>query len=91
MAKNYRDVDYFETRPDIVKIFDDLEKFKDFCRFELCEFNEANLYNRESQIWNNFYHANRPKRPWTGDRKPRAEYNRSGGNGGGNYNRSYQR
>ena len=91
MAKNYRDVDYFETRPDIVKIFDDLEKFKDFCRFELCEFNEANLYNRESQIWNNFYHANRPKRPWTGDRKPRTEYNRSGGNGGGNYNRSYQR
>ena len=91
MAKNYREVDYFETRPDIVKIFDDLEKFKDFCRFELCEFNEANLYNRDSQIWNNFYHANRPKRPWTGDRKPRGEYNRSGGNGGGNYNRSYQR
>ena len=91
MAKNYRNVNYFETHPNIVKIFDDLERFKDFCRFELCEFNEANLYNRESQIWNNFYHANRPKRPWTGDRKPRGEYNRSGGNGGGNYNRSDQR
>ena len=93
MAKNYRDVNYFENRPDIVKIFDDLEKFKDFCRFELCEFNEANLYNRDSQIWNNFYHANRPKRPWNGDRKPRGEYNNNRGeyNRSGNQNRSYQR
>ena len=73
MAKNYRDVNYFENRPDIVKIFDDLEKFKDFCRFELCEFNEANLYNRDSQIWNNYYYSTRP-------RKPRGEYNRGGNN-----------
>ena len=27
MAKNYRDANYFENRPDIVKIFDDLEDF----------------------------------------------------------------
>lgn len=73
MAKNYRDVNYFENRPDIVKIFDDLEKFKDFCRFELCDFNEANLYNRDSQVWNNYFHSTRP-------RKPRGEYNRSGNN-----------
>jgi hypothetical protein len=71
MAKNYKNVSYFEDRPDIVKIFDDLEKFKDFCRFELCDFNEANLYNRDSQIWNNYYHSTRPRRP-------RGEYNRSG-------------
>jgi hypothetical protein len=68
MAKNYKNVSYFEDRPDIVKIFDDLEKFKDFCRFELCDFNEANLYNRDSQIWNNYYHSTRPRRP-------RGEYN----------------
>ena len=73
MAKNYRDVNYFENRPDIVKIFDDLEKFKDFCRFELCDFNEANLYNRDSQVWNNYYYSTRP-------RKPRGEYNRGGNN-----------
>ena len=73
MAKNYRDTNYFENRPDIVKIFDDLEKFKDFCRFELCDFNEANLYNRDSQIWNNYYYSTRP-------RKPRGEYNRGGNN-----------
>ena len=69
MAKNYRDANYFENRPDIVKIFDDLEKFKDFCRFELCDFNEANLYNRDSQVWNQFYYASRPKKPWNGEKK----------------------
>ena len=76
MAKNYKNVSYFEDRPDIVKIFDDLEKFKDFCRFELCDFNEANLYNRDSQIWNNYYHSTRPRRP-------RGDYNN---NRGGNNN-----
>ena len=73
MAKNYRDVNYWEAKPEIVKIFDDLEKFKDFCRFELCDFNEANLYNRDSQVWNNYYYSTRP-------RKPRSEYNRGGNN-----------
>lgn len=65
---------YFESRPDIVKIFDDLDKFQDYCRFEMVEFNPANLYNRESQIWNNYFHSTRPRKEW----KPRGEYNRSG-------------
>jgi hypothetical protein len=61
MAKNYKAISYFEDRPDVVKIFDDLEAFHNFCRFEMCEFNEANLYNRSSDIWNRFYHYNRKK------------------------------
>ena len=76
MAK-YISTSYFEARPDIVKIFDDLEKFHDYCRFEMVEFNPANLYNRDSQIWNNYYHSTRPRKPrgeWNGNR----EYNRSG-------------
>jgi len=63
MAKNYKAISYFEDRPDVVKIFDDLEAFHNFCRLEMCEFNEANLYNRSSDIWNKFYHANRPRKP----------------------------
>lgn len=86
MAKQYN-TSYFEARPDIVKIFDDLEKFHDYCRFEMVEFNPANLYNRESQIWNNFYHANRPRKEW----KPRGEYNRSGGASRGGYARNFTR
>ena len=79
MAKNYRDVNYFENRPDIVKIFDDLEAFHNFCRFEMCEFNEANLYNRASQVWNNYYHSTRPRKP-RGEWQQRGEYNRGGNN-----------
>ncbi len=78
MAKQYSG-SYFESRPDIVKIFDDLEKFHDFCRFEMVEFNPANLYNRESQIWNNYFHSTRPRKP-RGEWQQRGEYNRSGNN-----------
>ena len=73
MAKNYRDYSYFENRPDVVKIFDDLDKLRDFRRFELLPFDEADLYNRASPVWNQYFHATRP-------RKPRGEYNRSGNN-----------
>lgn len=83
MAKNYKDVDYFATRPDIVKIFDDLEKLHDFCRFELLPFNEADLYNRNSKVWQQYERFGRPRKPWTGERKPylgknpRPQFNRS--------------
>jgi hypothetical protein len=70
MAKNYKDINYFETRPDIVKLFDDLEAFHDWCRTELCEFNEGYLYNRESWQWRNFDKSRRPKKAFTGERKP---------------------
>ena len=83
MAKQ-ANVSYFESRPDIVKIFDDLEKFHDYCRFEMVEFNEANLYNRASPIWNQYFNSTRPRkqREWNGSR----EYNRSG-----NGNRKFQK
>ena len=54
MAKNYKDYSYFENRPDIVKIFDDLEGFHDFCRMELFPFNEADLYNWKSYAYQQF-------------------------------------
>lgn len=78
MGNNYKGVSYFETRPDVVKIFDDLDAFRDFCRFEMCEFNEAHLYNRQSEIWNRFSYFNRPRkqREWNNNR----EYNRGGNN-----------
>jgi len=70
MAKNYKDYSYFDNRSDIVKIFDDLEAFHDFCRMELFPFNEADLYNRESWAWRNFDKSRRAKKPFTGERKP---------------------
>jgi hypothetical protein len=70
MNKSYKDISYFESRPDIVKIFEDLEGFLDWCKMEGAPFNEADLYNRESWQWRNFDKTRRPKKPWNGERKP---------------------
>jgi hypothetical protein len=47
-------VSYFAEHPEIVKIFDDLEKFKNYCRFEFLPFNEKMLYNEKSSEWQAF-------------------------------------
>jgi hypothetical protein len=70
MAKNYNDYSYFENRPDVVRIFDDLDRLLDFCRIEMLPFNPADLYNRESQVWKSFEWSRRPKKPWNGEKKP---------------------
>jgi hypothetical protein len=70
MAKNYNDYSYFENRADVVKIFDDLEAYLDYCKMEMFPFNEADLYNRESWAWRNFEKSKRPKKPWNGEKKP---------------------
>ena len=62
MAKNYKDINYFDSRPDIVKIFDDLEAFLDWCKMEGAPFDEAHLYNRESWQWRNFDKSRRHKK-----------------------------
>ena len=43
--------EYFRQNPDIVKIFDDLDKFRDFCRFEGYRFNERDLYSERSRSY----------------------------------------
>ena len=37
--------------PPVSKIFDDLEKFRDYCRFEGKVFNEADLYKKDAPVW----------------------------------------
>jgi hypothetical protein len=66
MAKNYKDINYFETRPDVVRIFDELEAFQDFCRFELREFNPAELFKKESFNYGAYLASKRPRRPYQG-------------------------
>ena len=62
MSKNYKNINYFVSRPDIVKIFDDLESFHNFCRLELAPFDESHLYNRESWVWRNYEKSLRAKK-----------------------------
>lgn len=40
--------------PPVNKIFDDLDKFRDFCRFEGKPFDEADLYNDRSWVWKQY-------------------------------------
>jgi hypothetical protein len=72
MAKNYKDYDYFANRPDVVKVWEDLEAFLDFCRFELREFNPAELYKKDAPNYGAFLASRRPRRPYLG-KKPRFE------------------
>ncbi len=49
-------------KQEVVKIFDDLDALLDFCRFELLPYNPADLYNRQSKIWQAYEAAKRPRR-----------------------------
>ena len=37
--------------PPVNKIFDDLDKYRDYCRFEGKVFDEAALYNKDDANW----------------------------------------
>jgi hypothetical protein len=50
-------------KKEVVQIFDDLEALLDFCRFELLPYNPADLYNKQSKVWQAFEFARRPRRP----------------------------
>jgi hypothetical protein len=41
-------------KPEVDRIFNDLDDLLDYCRFELREFNPADLYNRSSKTWRDF-------------------------------------
>ena len=68
MAKNYRSFSYHESRPDIVKIFEDLEAFHDFCRIELIKFDPAELYRKDSKSYGAYLASKRPKKPYQGNK-----------------------
>ncbi len=72
MAKNYNNK-ASEKRNDVSKLFDDLEALRDFCRIELLPFNEADLYNRNSKVWQKFEASRRGRKPF--ERKPRSNIN----------------
>jgi hypothetical protein len=66
MAKNYKDIQYFATRPDVVKVWEDLEAYLDWCRIELREYNPAELYRKEAPNYSAYLAGKRPRRPYQG-------------------------
>ena len=39
------------NREAYTKVFNDLEKFRDYCRFEGKVYNEKDLYKTDAQVW----------------------------------------
>ena len=65
-------VSYFAEHPEIVKIFDDLDSFRDFCRYEGFIFNEKFLYKKDSREWRAYENRNNPRKA-----KQRVQKNRN--------------
>ena len=61
---------YLAMKPEVSKIFDDLEAYHDWCRWELAPFNEADLYNKSSPVYSAYLNSKRQKKY--------NNYNRSG-------------
>ena len=45
---------YWQDHPEVVKIFDDLDLYKDFCRHHGFKFDEKALSKKESRVWRAF-------------------------------------
>jgi len=39
------------TNPVVNKVFNDLDQFRDYCRFEGKVFNEKDLYKKDATVW----------------------------------------
>jgi hypothetical protein len=75
MAKDYKKISYFATRPDVVRVFDDLDNYLNYCRVNLRPFNPADLYRKDSAEFQAYLNSRRPRRPYMGN-KPRWENRR---------------
>ena len=65
---------YLAMKPEVSKIFDDLEAYHDWCRWELAPFNEADLYKKSSPVYSAYLNSKKPKRNYNNQK----DYNRSG-------------
>ena len=55
---------YLTMKPDTERVFDDLDSYLDFCRFELRDFNPAHLYDKSNQNYRAFLDSQRPRKDW---------------------------
>ena len=65
---------YFRMSKEVSAVFDDLEAYYDWCRFELREFNPAELYHKDAPNYGAYLASKRPRRPYLGT-KPRWDNN----------------
>ena len=59
---------YLTMKPEVNKIFDDLDAYLDWCRFELQPFNPADLYRKDSATYSSYLNSRRPRKPYQGNK-----------------------
>ncbi len=77
MAKNYKDYEYFANRPDVVKVWEDIEAYHDWCRLELRPYDPAEIYRKDSPNYSAYLYSKRPRKPYLG-KNPRFEKRSNG-------------
>ena len=55
--------------PLIRKIFDDLDTFRDYCRFEGKMFKEASLYKKGDRTWESYMAWSRTRKKWRNNKR----------------------
>ena len=55
---------YLVMKPEIERVFDELDTYLDFCRFELRDYNPAHLYDKSNQNYRAFLDSQRPRKDW---------------------------
>ena len=74
MAKNYNDIVYSETKSgkESADIFNSLDGYLDYCRFELLEFDPAHysVKGNHHPQYRSYLNSKKPRRPYQGN-KPR--------------------
>ena len=63
MASNWLNK-YLVMKPEVSKIFEDLEAYHDWCRWELAPFNEADLYKKNSPVYSAYLNSKKPRRQY---------------------------
>lgn len=61
---------YLKMKPEVIRLYDDLEKYQEFCQTHGYRFNEADLYNFKSYAWqqyNKYCQGKYAKNMWSED------------------------
>lgn len=69
MASNWLNK-YLVMKPEVSKIFEDLEAYHDWCRWELAPFNEADLYKKNSPVYSAYLNSKKPRRQYNNQARP---------------------
>jgi len=57
-------------KPEVTKVFDDLDAWLDHCRFNLLNYDPKDLYRSQEYRYFSRSTGNGEKKPWNGVRKP---------------------